>query len=181
MKPRPTLQERQKYASSLLDYTRTLDGFVSDHMQRNGIAGRNMYSFVLEHGIGRWGTPLPRGLRKLADRLCFQHATQLALSHDRYVYCEGLAITTTLGFLTHHAWALDRDENYRVVDNTWKHPVNGIYLGVPFNRDFMNREILKNKCYGILPCYEPVEEKWLYENRHLIPRDFQNSLDKPNG
>ena len=59
----------------------------------------------------------PPGVRKLANRYCFQNALHYVLRfHGKgWRYCEGIA--TSGGLPYHHAWCID--EHGFVVETTW--------------------------------------------------------------
>ena len=138
-----------------------------------------MPGFVMSYGRGRWGARCP--YPKLANRLCFKHATQLLFECPDLVYCEGFACRRDMGMVTHHAWVLDPQREYAVVDNTWEHPVTGAYLGVPFNKEYVFRTVCRRRLYGVLDNWDEsypllsgsVEEsEFLHPNACEIPADF---------
>jgi hypothetical protein len=147
------------------------------------LSTNTLASLVLEHGIGRHGAPLSRGIRKLADRGCYAHATALMLrDQERFIYCEGYALTDQLAGAANHAWVLDRENGDHVVDNTWAQPEAAVYLGVPlapgFARQFMPTG------YGVLnflwqPALTPSSEYWLFPDVAALPRDFTRASVGP--
>ncbi len=148
-----------------------------------------LQGLVLKHGVGRYGSKLPKGIRKGAPKLCFMHAFNLMLQNEqRFIYCEGFGIKTSLGIVVgEHAWVLDKENNYQVVDKTWSNPDNGVYLGIPFKPTYVIEAVCKKKTYGLLDDWQnkwPVlrEEdpnKFLHEEADKILRDF-NVGDLPN-
>jgi hypothetical protein len=137
---------------------------------------------VLEHGIGRrcrrdrWP-----GVRRGRERLCFQNATQLAAWTERWVYCEGYAIRSVLPMvLGEHAWVLDSENGYEVVDPTWRDTKDGLYLGIPINPHYLRRQLVANKVYGLLnlddfkppPMFGDPPSEWLHPDVGAMPRDF---------
>jgi hypothetical protein len=140
---------------------------------------------ALDHGIGRYGAPLPRGIRKLAERACYAHATALMLhDQERFIYYEGYALRLG-GGAVNHAWVLDRENGDQVVDNTWTQPQSAVYLGVPLAPGFV-REFMKTLRFGgTLLDYlwqggEPTaSEYWLFADAAGLPRDFTRANAGP--
>jgi hypothetical protein len=185
------VMSRPDYAKSLVRQLQGMDTMIKSVNERNGHPIKEtLHGVVLNHGIGKFGSRLPAGLRKLTNRLCFSHAADLMLRNPRYVYCEGFAIRTSLGIVVgEHAWVLDRERDWMVIDNTWERPIEGIYLGIPFTHDFVIRCMMGrdaegneigNRVYGVLDRYDlkwPVlrepPENWLHQDADQIPRDFE--------
>jgi hypothetical protein len=82
--------------------------------------------FVLEHG--RWFTAQPRtsGVRKMADKQCYNNALRHVLANQNCLYVEGFADDGG-SLLAQHAWAAEGD---RVIDRTWRDPERALYFGV---------------------------------------------------
>ncbi len=173
---------RQQEADNLIQQLKVMDQVIRQCNVVNGHPSqKTLHSVVMENGVGWFGSPLPKGMRKLKDKLCFMHATGLSVQDpDRFVYCEGFAIHGSIGFAVNHAWVLDRERDWVVVDNTWKKPITGIYLGIPFSYDFVGKCVLGgNRVYGILDRYDlkyPVlsepPETWLHKDADSITKDF---------
>jgi hypothetical protein len=192
IKPEPTAEQRQEMMGWLASEMAARHHCAMHCVKHNAkaraesglayLAPRtSLEGIVYELGIGMWGARLPKGMRKLANKMCFVHAAQLALNDDAFVYCEGYALRQDLGMAFHHAWVLDAERAYRVIDNTWQHPVTGVYLGIPFATDFLRHTIYAKRSYGIIDDYRrdfPVlrlpPHQFLHEDRAEIYgcRDF---------
>jgi hypothetical protein len=140
---------------------------------------------VVEHGIGRYGRPLPRGIRKLANRGCYAHALALMLrDQERFIYCEGYALRLG-GGATNHAWVLDRENGDQVVDNTWELPESAVYLGVPLAPAFVRQFMETVQFGGTLLNYlwqgavAPASEGWLFLDAATLARDFTKASIGP--
>jgi hypothetical protein len=161
-------------AAALLGTLRELDSF----MARSGRT-LTLHGFVLTHGVGRYGARLPKGMRKLANRLCFQHAFQLAID-PRFIYCEGYATSGMVNFpLGIHAWVLDRERDYAVVDNTWARPIDATYLGIPMNWQYVCDTVMRKQTYSVIdnwqtgyPILRDDPATFLHPEMAQIPRDF---------
>ncbi len=175
---------RQELVTGLIQQLKVYDKVAQECMGANGVTNRQtMHGIVLTYGVGRYGSRLPPGLRKRAWKQCFQHATELMLTNpERYIYCEGFGVRMSLGITTgEHAWVLDRERDWAVVDNTWAKPVTGIYLGIPFSYDFVVKCLMGGaKVYGVLDRYDlrhPVltepSNVWLHEIAASIPKAFE--------
>src|SRR5678815_2687905 len=83
----------QELAASLIKQLNMTDQVMQQCNVANGFSERKtLHGIVMAHGVGRFGARLPKGIRKLANKLCFGHATGLMLRDPRYVYCEGFAM-----------------------------------------------------------------------------------------
>jgi hypothetical protein len=93
------------------------------------------HPFVLQHGKGWRGQPLPSGYRLCKLRRCGFNSTRLALRRPDLVYVEGYALTDHYTYVG-HSWVVDQAGN--VIDVTWP---NGSreYFGVPFRHDYVAR------------------------------------------
>lgn len=49
-----------------------------------------------------------------------------------------------------HAWCLDAENDYAVVDRTWDNTAGGVYLGIPFRLGWLTEAVLKAGYYGVL-------------------------------
>jgi hypothetical protein len=175
-------------AQGLVEQLRQMNDFLLDVWRRNaalrGVTldlGYTLEGFVLAHGVGRFGARLPKGMRKLKNKLCYQHATHLMLTdEERFLYCEGYAVRPSLGFATGtHAWVLDRARDWAVVDNTWADPAECVYLGVPLSRSYVGDTLTRKRTYGVLDNWEegfPILKAdpaaFLHPAAGEIPRDF---------
>lgn len=139
---------------------------------------------VLNLGIGKFSDGwIPQGISQGEVKQCFANATELMLlNNNRFIYTEGYAIRRNLGIVVgEHAWVLDKDNNYSVVDNTWENPEDSIYLGIPFQEQFVIEAAVKRGYYGLLDDWqnqwplarEPDNSKFLHPDYDKIPRDFE--------
>lgn len=100
--------------------------------------------FILTNGRDWKVAPNMRGVKRMKLKECFANATRVALSSDRFVYCEGFAS----GIIpVHHAWLID--EHGLVVDNTWRQP-GAEYFGVAFKRKYLYQRLVGQRFYGLL-------------------------------
>lgn len=108
--------------------------------------------FILENGIiCQPSTFLPKQYQAGIIKECFRNAALLALNHKELIYCEGYALSKkTLPIAIYHAWCVTSD--FEVVDNTWKYGAE--YFGVPFKKDFLMSQLIKNKNYGLIDNYQ---------------------------
>lgn len=108
-----------------------------------------MADFYLKHGAS-----FARDSENTQGRgpmgLCYQNAGSLALSDDRFTYCEGFAQRAGL-FPMHHAWCLD--EQGQVVDPTWEFNAQDRYFGVAISHDFLMDVINEANQWGVLADY----------------------------
>lgn len=136
--------------------------------------------FVLEHGIGWYGAPLPQDLRQSTDQPDFAHAYALALRDpSRFIYCEGFVAANGLFGATHYAWVLDRDNGDHVVNCTERDPQLFVYLGVPLAPAFV-REFVSTKSGVLDELSRPVRlrgaaKKWRFPDTASLARDFSAS------
>jgi hypothetical protein len=124
---------------------------------------------------------LPKGVKWGKQRGCYENAARLVIQHpDRFLYVEGLA----RGVLIHvaHAWVVDR-EGY-VVDNTWRDEEGDefvherLYFGVPFQAEYLKRQLAVTKEYGGLIDVWYGAERWpLQRGLHALPAAIQDLGD----
>lgn len=102
---------------------------------------RTCQQFVLEYGWWYEPVELPKQIALGTPNECHKNATDLMLTDDSLIYCEGYALFETGMTPTIHAWVTDG--HGRVIDNTWPKP--GVaYAGVPFKSVFVSMAMLKN-------------------------------------
>lgn len=132
--------------------------FTEEQRKRNSLAYEGPMGFVLEHGID-WQSPakLPDGYDYMEQKNCYGNAVELVLTESSLTYVEGYAMGRFLPIP--HAWVVDR--NGIVIDPTWRDSDDGTapradwhYLGVPFVRSFVWRELHRNKTYGLIDQWE---------------------------
>ena len=171
----------QDLARSLVEQVRMM-GDMTDRCGRPKDLRYNLHTVVLAHGVGRLCTRNRwPGIRRGRLKMCFQNATHLALSdRERYVYCEGYAVRPSLGVTVGlHAWVLDCDEGWQVIDPTWRDTAGSAYLGIPFAPAYLCDQLMDNKVYGLIdvwPSRYPVlrldPTEYLHPDAAAIPRDF---------
>jgi hypothetical protein len=155
---------------------------------RNNPSFTSLHAVVLKHGVGRYcqRNRWP-GVRRGQMKDCFRNAALLTLKDpSRWVYCEGYAVRPELGFAVgEHAFCLDRDNDWEIVDPTWRNTKDGAYLGIPFRTDFLRNQLMTTERYGLLdswwadyPILTEDPSKWLFSDR--VPRDFTVPDDLPD-
>ena len=84
--------------------------------------------------------------------MCFMNAAKAALMDRCLTYVEGYAA----GLIPIiHAWCVTaRGE---VVEVTWEDGVGVEYYGIPFKKEFLRDELLRNKHYGLIDQWH---NKW---------------------
>lgn len=103
--------------------------------------------FILKNGRAFEFSPLPRGVERGRMRECFLNAANLAMREDdKYIYCEGYAISAAVPFPVEHGWCVTPDG--RVVDPTWDDARD--YYGVAFKYEFLRQTLYDNEHYGLL-------------------------------
>lgn len=129
--------------------------------------------FVLRNG--RWYTPapLPKNLKRGRMMDCFKNATH-AMERG-YTYVEGYA-TGIVPVL--HAWVTDDKGN--AYDVTWPYNPKNAYYGVPFDKMFVIKTMLRTGVYGILDDWrsgwpllsgESKPEEYLHREEVLVSPD----------
>jgi hypothetical protein len=110
----------------------------------------NIYRFLLTYGTLSPGAKRPKGFRKLANKMCYRNAQQLAVLHpDQYTYCEGIAQNI---IATQHGWLVDKDGN--VLDPTWGKPQDCAYFGVRIQHAYLTKFVSKHKVWtSLIGCY----------------------------
>lgn len=124
--------------SELLDF---LQSSVPTPAAKAALLKRTMQQFVLEYGW--WYEPVepPTEIKRATVGECHKNATDLMLTYNSLIYCEGYALFKPGSQPTLHAWVTDG--NGRAIDNTWPQP--GVaYAGVPFRGLFVSMTGLKN-------------------------------------
>ncbi len=105
------------------------------------ILKRTMQQFVLEYGWWYEPVELPSTISRAKVKECHKNATDLILTDNSLVYCEGYALFKSGSQPTIHAWVTDGKG--RAIDNTW--PQLGVaYAGVPFKGRFVSMTSLQN-------------------------------------
>lgn len=115
--------------------------------RRSGGQAPLMYEFVLKHG--RTWKPVPKLQREFRVyrgpiKECFRNAALAALADRCLTYVEGYAASI---IPIAHAWCVTaRGE---VVELTWSKAADS-YYGVPFRKEFLKRELIRNGSYGLI-------------------------------
>lgn len=110
----------------------------------------------LVRDLGRyWGPgeklPIPIDCELFSrPQACWENATLIALAYpDRYIYCEGWAISSAkLPIPLDHGWIMDV-ETGRVIDTTWRYP-DSQYYGIPFKAAFRKKHTREGDPWGLL-------------------------------
>jgi len=84
---------------------------------------------------------LPDGVRTGKTGHCYGEAQENALKCPRLIYCEGYAAADGEQYPVPHAWCLDRNRMFGVVDTVWRNrqSPNRIYFGVPFQKSLVRK------------------------------------------
>ena len=102
---------------------------------------RTMEQFVLEYGWWKEPVEVPSEIEGATISECHKNATDLMLTDNSLIYCEGYALFQPGSLPTRHAWVTDG--HGRAIDNTW--PQSGVaYAGVPFKGFFVSMTGIKN-------------------------------------
>jgi hypothetical protein len=132
------------------------------------------YRLLLLHGVGRFCTRNRwKGVRRGKLRKCYWNALNLVLENpSRHIYCEGVANSAGV----FHAWVLDAEAGYRVIDPTWRKTAGSVYLGIPFSRQYIRQVAIKTDQSGVnlndpeLYSLDPAE--YLHPETAYIASDF---------
>lgn len=122
-----------------------------------------MDRFILERGVDFTGSPLPKGWRRALPKQCFANAGRIVIHNSRttLIYHEGYVIGERLPIPIHHAWIVD--EHGRVIDTTLREPEKHEYLGVPFRREIVLRELNRHRIFGLLDRGVKINVELIYE------------------
>lgn len=128
-----------------------------------GIAVANRY--LLEHG--RFYTPYerPKKYRRGKQKECYGASQMLALENRELTYVEGLSFKHVGGLLrVEHGWCVTQEG--KVVDPTWQEP-GLVYLGIPFEYEFIRRHMLKNLGERVQSAVLGPEVYWPGQYEHI--------------
>jgi hypothetical protein len=145
---------------------------------------------VLKYGVGRYchHDQWP-GIKRGPQKNCYQNATRLVESDPlRFIYCEGYGNRPDLGIVAgEHAWVLDKEHDYEVIDVTWRKTIGVAYIGIPFRYDYLSEQLRDHRVYGLLdtpwsrwPVRRLPASDWLHPDAALMPRDFTVPDDLPD-
>lgn len=145
--PEPTAEEI-KARKELTNHLEMVAGFMKPP---EGFKYASTEQLVLENGQFDTPAPVPPGVPKGQQRLCFMNAFQLATAHpDKYTYVEGYAHPGFMPLPIHHAWVVDNQG--KVIDNTWENPGDA-YFGVHMSFKFIMQRADKTGVYGVFGGY----------------------------
>ena len=145
--PEPTAEEA-KARKELTSHLEMVAGFMKPP---EGFKYASTEQLVLENGQFDTPAPVPSGVPKGQQKLCFMNAFQLATSHpDKYTYVEGYAHPGFMPLPIHHAWVVDNQG--KVIDNTWETPGDA-YFGVHMPLKFIMQRADKTGVYGVFGGY----------------------------
>ncbi len=143
---------------------------VREFLEECGAAWEGMptpQSFVLEHGM-QFPTMAPKQPKLGRLKACYKNAAQLAMNSKDVIYVEGFAA----GIIpVMHAWCIDLEG--RVLEPTWTHALQAKrdYFGIPFNLQFLMRQLAVQEYYGLLdqprhgwPVQSSPREEWIHPN-----------------
>lgn len=136
-------------AAELERYLKMIDKLYLGNGINHKLAYPSMASLVLAHGT-LWSADEKtfRG-RRMTIKQCFKNAANMVIQNNNLVYCEGYAYASDLPIAVEHAWVL-QDGN--VIDPTLRpRPgVNYVYYGIQIKYDYLAKQLVKNRVYGIL-------------------------------
>jgi hypothetical protein len=121
-----------------------------------GNAAWLLYDFVLRYGKVYGGEPLPKRYIRRAPKACFYNARGLVLAAKGLEYCEGYVLRADLGIPIHHAWAVKAG---KVIDPTLRDPENCEYLGITFDRRYLEPSLRYSG--QLLTAYEGLRVDFL--------------------
>lgn len=102
--------------------------------------------FVLEHGKTYYNVEVgQRGERKA----CFMNAARLVVDSPTAIYVEGYAMHKEFGLPMLHAWIERRDDG-AAFEVTYDDPDNFEYFGIRYQTEFLLKQMVKHKVWGIL-------------------------------
>lgn len=145
---------------SLLDQMKKFRELQRVCMGMNGIKDfrfDGIEDLVLHHGY-----VFERASRKPPKtpiaKACFQQSYRLAMRSRKWIYCEGVALTSHgLGLAVNHAWVCRRDAPTIAHDLAWAEGdrSNTAYMGIPFTREFIREVHLASgrECFGVLDAF----------------------------
>ena len=127
-----------------------------NRVKRMAGADVTMESFVMQHGRPWIAQKRPKGMRRRAPRQCFANSQEYLLVRlattglAPFKYVEGFAYHSRPGFSLsiHHGWLVD--EEGQVIDLTWEHPEDSVYVGVPFHTKYVRDRMLATKQWHTL-------------------------------
>lgn len=130
--------------SEIKRYLQVTDDWVR---RANSTHTDTLFGFVLKHG--RAYKPLPKlpmefRVHRGIIKECFRNASMAALQDRCLTYVEGYASSI---IPVAHAWCVTA--RGQAVELTWDKPGDE-YYGVPFQTEFLRKQLLENKYYGLI-------------------------------
>jgi hypothetical protein len=107
----------------------------------------SLEALLLKHGEAFSPAPVPKGIRKGKDGLCFMNAGKIASGSGSFRYAEGYATTKDLGLPFHHGWLVNSEG--RAIDPTWRER-GELYYGISFSSEELDKALLLGKHWGLL-------------------------------
>ena len=158
------------------DTPEVIKAYIEQQVESHAYMGNSamVERFVLRNGHVGIGKARPKGVRKMADRQCYANSAR-AIIDNRFpgmTYVEGLAMNKDIGMLINHAWLEDAD--HTVLDLTWRDPANALYYGVPFTKDELRENIVKNGVYGLLLQFDMYNVDLIYRK----DRELEDIVNK---
>lgn len=133
-----------RHMDTLYQYLRAVASF---RPALPGAGYPNLPAFILGEGRAYTPAPRPRGLRKMANRLCYRNALYTAWDHPEWQYVEGYAVSLQ-GIPCEHAWVVTPEGV--VVDPTWHDPDLAAYYGVAIPTGIVGAHVSRNRVFGVL-------------------------------
>ncbi len=124
------------------------------HAVRKDFLFQSIEEIVMACGSVMPLRPLPIKHKPMKMGECFRNAVLFSNFGIDYTYCEGFAVGPH-AFPVHHAWVMDKAGN--AYDPTWcntEHGTGYVYLGIPFTKQYVNRQALRLGVYGLMTDYD---------------------------
>lgn len=135
----------------ILEYLQAVKKFHTGRPLPNGFKYSCIEAFVLERGRLFTPKPLSSNITPGEIKCCYKNAFELMVARKDLIYVEGYA-QSIIAVL--HAWCVN--DKGEVIDPTWTGdtPMGTAYYGVPFDREYAIRQMLKKSKYGLLDDWE---------------------------
>ncbi len=112
-------------------------------------ASMTIAKLLRRHGVLMKGAPLPAAVAAGRQMQCFRNAWDLSLSM-KWEYWEDWGWDRTVGAIPfHHAWCVDPTVR-SVVDPTWAHPEDCVYLGIHIPTGILSEALNETGTFGVL-------------------------------
>lgn len=114
---------------------------------------------VLKHGVVmQRDIEGEKKVKRGTPKECFGNAGYLvAKNPERYIYCEGYAISDKLPIAIHHGWVFDTHTGM-AIDPTWNLEREVCYIGIPFATKFVRYCYQEFGYYSLLDY--PAISRW---------------------